>query len=40
MKTSFGPKSIDRNPDKNYEAFWSKRCLHKIISVFTDLYYK
>ena len=27
-----------RNPDNNFIGFWEKRCLHKILSVFTDLY--
>ena len=49
-KTSFLPKptkllseflpydKVGRNPDNNLVDFWEKRCLHKIISVFTDLY--
>ena len=49
IKTLFGPKSnviIVRISallynriinDNNYVAFWSKRCLHKIISIFIDL---
>ena len=30
---------VGRNPNNNFIGSWEKQCLHKIISVFTDLYY-
>ena len=29
---------VGRNPDNYFVGYWEKRCLHKVISVFTDLY--
>ena len=29
---------LGRNPDNNFVSFWETRWLHKILSVFTDLY--
>ena len=30
---------VGRNHDNNFVGFWDKRCLHKTITVFSDLYY-